>query len=282
MNYVPGAGRDLAGQIETHLFLACANNSGSTFLAAALGGCRATWRLPREGQFVRGYAGPLPTRPYANGDCPGLLWASEQRWIDLFRNPANYDWPKTRRAWYFHARAHASDASVFVTKSPPHMLLLPQLARHFPKTRFLFMVRNPYAVCEGICRHIAKLGPQYRRQFAGDGSSLMTAAATHVANCFLWQRRNIEAYGDRGACFTYEEMCAEPAAVAGKVRALVPALDDLRLRRRIAVKAYDEALANMNERQIARLEAGQIAAFNRVFRAHRDALAHFGYELIDA
>ena len=284
MNYVPGAGRNLADLIETHLFIVCPNNSGSTFLMAALGACRAAWRLPREGQMIRGFAGPVPTRAYGRERWfPGLLWASEPRWRALFADPCHYDWLRTRKAWYFHARAHAPDASVFVTKSPPHVLHVEQLVRHFRNAKFLFMVRNPYAVCEGICRHYrTRLGAHYQRQFVVPGRSLPAAAATHVVHCLAWQRRNVEAYRDRGVFFTYEEMCAEPAAVERKIEALVPELDDLILRRRIAVKEYDEMLTDMNARQIANLAAEDVAAFNRVFREHRETLDSFGYDILDA
>ena len=37
----------------------------------------------------------------------------------------------------------------------------------------------------------------------------------------------------------------------------------------------------MNARQIARLSAEDIAAFNRVFREHRDVFDHFGYEILE-
>ena len=37
MSYVPGAGHDLDRLIRTHLFVVCPNNSGSSFLSAALG-----------------------------------------------------------------------------------------------------------------------------------------------------------------------------------------------------------------------------------------------------
>ena len=36
-------------------------------------------------------------------------------------------------------------------------------------------------------------------------------------------------------------------------------------------------LTDMN----ARLDAGRIATLNRVFRAHRDTLGYFGYDLMD-
>ena len=36
-----------------------------------------------------------------------------------------------------------------------------------------------------------------------------------------------------------------------------------------------------NERQLANLDAEDVATFNRVFREHRDTLGWFGYELMD-
>ena len=170
---------------------------------------------------------------------------------------------------------------MFVTKSPPHVLCVEQLDRHFHNARFLFMVRNPYAVSEGICRYYRKsFPPCYRRQFEARGKCLPTAAATHAVNCLVWQRRNVEAWGGQGAFFTYERMCAEPEAVAEEIRALAPQLADLNLRRRVKVKSYDETLTDMNARHFARTEADDLAAFNRVFEAHEAALRHFGYEVM--
>ena len=77
-------------------------------------------------------------------------------------------------------------------------------------------------------------------------------------------------------------MCAEPERVASEIRALVPELDDLNLLQRLRVQRYNEMLTDMNPRQLARLEAGQIAAFNRVFRPQRNLLPHFGYEIREA
>ena len=40
-------------------------------------------------------------------------------------------------------------------------------------------------------------------------------------------------------------------------------------------------LTDMNGRQLVRLDARSIGAFNRVFREHRDTLDWFGYGLMD-
>ena len=268
-------GRDLGSVVGTHLFAIAPNNSGSTFLKVALASSRRTWNLFPEGQFAFGFTGPN------THDQGRLLWSCGP-WRDRFADAAAYDWPRNRAAWYFQAFARGPDASVFFTKAPPFLLQVGALRRHFRNARFLFMVRNPYAVCEGICR-------RYRKRFLSGGrerckapeGGLEQAAATHVANCLRWQRRNVEAHGERGILFTYEAMCADPAGTEERIRALVPALDDLALRRRHAVKEYDEVLTDMNARQIERLDAARIAAFNRVFHARRNDLGYFGYGLME-
>ena len=275
---VRGATRDLENTLAAHLFVVCPNNSGSTFLAGALATCWAVWSFPCEGQAIPGYAGPLTTR--------GLelaIWAAEPRSIALFADPGRHDWARTRKAWYFFARADDPGASVFVEKSPQHVFQVGQLARHFRNPRFLFMVRNPYAAGEGTCRSFRRrFGWDHLPRAAEGGRSLEEMAAAHVVHCLARQRRNVEARGNRGVFFTYEAMCAEPERVAREIQALVPELDDLELRRRLSVKGrYDEVLTDMNARQIARLTVGQLAAFNRVFHEHRDLFDYFGYEMLD-
>ena len=286
--FLYGAGRDLEHTVTTHLFGICPNNSGSTFLVRALEACRATWGLPREGQWMRGFRGPVAGQGIEDRRLK-LLWACGQSWLRRFADPAGYDWPRTRKAWYAQAYARDPAASVFVSKSPPHLLCVGELVRHFRNARFLFMVRNPYAVCEGIvraCEMLGRLGLLDGRHGSRvHGMPLPEAAAAHVVNCLAWQRRNLEtgAYRERGVFFTYEEMCAAPERVASSIRALAPELDDLDLRRRLPVKnTYNEMLTDMNARQIARLDAGRIEAFNRVFRARRDVLDYFGYDLMAA
>ena len=279
-----GAGRDLAQVVTTHLFGVCPNNSGSTFLLKSLAACRAAWSLHREGQRALGFAGPVNFRPLAPGEpAPILLWAAAPHWIDRFEDPARYDWPRIRKAWYFQAEARTPEATVFCTKTPQHLLVVDELARHFRNAKFLFMVRNPYAVCEGICRYMEGLPPHEVARWKAlfPVRSLPELAAAHVVACLSRQRRNLEAYGDRGVFFTYEAMCAEPERVARAIQALVPEIDDLNLRRRVPVKGtYHEMLTDMNARQIARLGAGRIAALTSLFRKHRDVLDCFGYDLL--
>ena len=275
-----GAGRDLDRLVTTHLFIVSRDHSGSTFLQQALATCRATWNLPLEGRQMLGFVGPEASRAGGVGwwDKTGWTW-DERRWLAAVTDSDAYDWPRTRKAWYFQAFANDPQASVFVEKSPPWLFCVDD-ARHFRNPKFLFLVRNPYAVCEGICRSVAR---RLRSQGRTPPASLPTLAAQRTVTGLVRQRYNLEQYGDRGAFFSYEAMCAAPERVARDVRALVPELADLNLRRRLPVKGqYHDMLTDMNARQIARLSAEQVAAFSRVFHEHREELRYFGYEVFDA
>ena len=277
-----GADFDMEHVLDAHLFVICANNSGSTFLNAALGTCLAAWRLPAEGQRMPGFRGPRTS--FGPGvDAPGMIWAAREETLRRFADADAYDWPHTRKAWYFQASASDARASVFVTKSPPFLLQVAALAQHFRNARFLFMVRDPYAVCEGICRNFRRRFPNdYQRLFGGCEVRLAEAAAAHVTACMEAQRRNIERWTTSGVFFTYEAMCAVPEEVAARIQALVPQLDDLNLRQRLPVKgAYHEMLTDMNARQIERLSGVEVAALNRVFGKARGLLGAFGYREID-
>ena len=276
-----GARHDLERTVTSHLFVLCPNNSGSTFLRKALATSRRTWNLSYEGHKAPGYVGPSFTDDRRMLGA-ARIWAVRRRWLDVLGNLANYDWPRTRKAWYFQSHARDPGASIFVEKSPEHLVIADDLSRHFRNAKFLLVVRNPYAVCEGICRRL-------RRRLrdglpvALEGERLETLTARHAATCLELQRRNVEKLGGRGVFFTYEAMCAEPERVTRKIRDLVPELDDLDLHQRLPVhRTYHEMLTDMNARQIARLDPGQIAAINRVLRGHRAVLEHFGYEIMDA
>lgn len=260
-----GAAHPLADQIETHLFVICPNNSGSTFLKKALATSRHTWNLMREGQHTFGYAGPSSIDRGLHRH-----WACDDHSISVFRDPQAYDWDRTRRAWYFQAYSSDPNATVFVEKSPPFVLIVDELARHFRDPRFLFMVRDPYAMVEGLLRKGNRrlpAGPRFR------------IAAHHAINCLRSQQQNIETQGARGAFFSYETMCDAPAEAEREIRRLVPALADVTLRQRIEVWEYNEELRNMNEQQIARLTSDDRTQINAVFAQHQDVLDYFHYSL---
>ncbi len=261
----------VAAAVTTHLFILCPNNSGSTYLSRAIAQSRHVWSLEREGQHMLGFAGPQTL----NSPWP-LVWAADEERLAHFRDSPDYDWERTRKAWYFHATAARVGAPVFHTKAPPFLLIAGQLRAAFENTRFIIMVRNPYATLEGILRRWQRTDANARTL------DLAEAGARHIVTCLEQQLRNIECFADCSIAFTYEELCADPAAKAAEIRALVPCLDDLDLTQRLAIKGtYDEPLRNMNAEQIARLAPEEIDRANAVFGQREDILARFGYTLMN-
>ena len=117
-----GTAHDLERVVTTHLFVICPNNSGTTFPKLALATSRRTWNLLSEGRQALGFAGP---RTYDDPRMAGSprIWAARRRWLDTLADPAEYDWPRTRKAWYFQAHARDPAASVFVEKTPVRPLV---------------------------------------------------------------------------------------------------------------------------------------------------------------
>lgn len=260
----------VAAAVATHLFILCPNNSGSTYLSRAIAQSRHVWSLEREGQHVLGFAGPQTL----NSPWP-LVWAADEERLAHFRDSPDYDWERTRKAWYFHASAAHAEAPVFHTKAPPFLMIADQLRDAFANTRFIIMVRNPYATLEGILRRWQRTDARARTL------DLAESGARHIVACFEQQLRNIERFGDCSISFTYEDLCADPPGRADAIRRLVPDLDDLDLTQRLAIKGiYDEPLRNMNDEQIARLDPAEIERANAVFGRSGSALTSFGYALM--
>ncbi len=267
-----GASHNLEELIGTHLFVICPNNSGSTYLKNLLSTCRKTWNLAREGQHTPGFVGPS-----SRGLGAGKMWATP-RWLGRFTDAAAFDWQTSRKAWYFQAFSHDPNAPVFVEKSPPFLLLVDQLDRHFRNSKFIFMVRNPYAAVEGSCRRWRKKEFQHTIPREED---LFKEAALHLMTCFEFQRRNREAYSRKGVFFTYEQMCDDSEQVESLLKSLVPELQDLIVKQRIPVKDYHEMLRNMNAQQIANLTSEKLGWINQIFSKYPGLLEYFGYSRLE-
>jgi hypothetical protein len=252
------------GRVKSHLFVVPQNNSGSTFLTGCLHACRRVIALPSEGQHVPGFRGPVP-----RGFGDHFVWGRPGcRTGAVLATDELYDWGAIRRAWYGVAVPAGDGADVFVEKSPPNVARTALLDRHFPGARFLFLVRDPFALAESVVRQRPNL-PDATRQ-----------AGEHVVTTFRLQRDNVANFsgGGRGVLVRYEDLCDSPVATEDRLRAWAPELDDLCVRRRIPVKGrYDQDLTNLNGDHHARLQPRQRDELEAVFAPHADLLAAFRY-----
>ncbi len=272
-------------QIKGHLFVISPNNSGSTLLKNLLATSSSTWNLQNEGQNTFGFVGPRSRTtigPFQGQEAralPPLTWAAEAYFRTVLTDASRYDWPRTRQAWYLQAFSSAPEtASIFVEKSPFFILNVAALQANFDSSKFLFLVRNPYAVVQGIAKR------QHLRRFLnGPDADLTEVAARHIVECLRVQRENCQRFANVSCLLGYEDLCERPAQVAQAIQALQPELSDLDLRQAVAVKGlYNEPPRNMNRDQIAQLSTQQFEIINRVFESEQALLAWFGYALLSS
>lgn len=238
------------------LFLLGCNNSGTTLLVETLQSHPVIRQLPKEGQRL--------TQAIPNSAPLGIGRVFTQR-LDLFRQTEADEGsclPRLRYDW-----AYYSDPApgIRLEKSPPNTLRSRWIQRYFTPARFLVLVRNPYAVCEGIAR---------RR-----GHSIEEAALhwRTVHEVLQQDMPHLE------QCLTvrYEDFCERPLQILEAVQRFLGLEEpfDASVATR-QFKAHNmngmpHQLENFNARSIERLSNADRSVITRVIG---DRMVRWGYE----
>ncbi len=230
---------------NAYLFVLCPPFSGSTVLWKLLGTSPVVSSHSVEGQVVDGVKELMRNDP----------------WNPNTRMP----WAAIKAKW---ERAWDMSKPILLEKSPPNIMRAFELEQHFAPAHFIAMVRNPYALCEGL---------QRRRQM-----ELATAARRWVVHV-THQFENITKL-KRIVHFTYEELTDTPTRIKEKILTFMPQLQELDLTQSFEVHSVqgNEArpLHNFNDEKIARLSAADIQRINTVLQAHERLMKFFGYQYI--
>ena len=243
------------------LFLVGCYNSGTTLLAELLSRHPEVRSLPTEGhfitdQFVKDFAIGVPR-----------MWVERESVFRLNENDAGPDAIRIKKEWGMRARGRGR---VFVEKSPPNSARTRWLQAHFREAYFVALVRNGYAVAEGITRkgdpkHLDEGWPidMSARQWAR-GNEVLLEDAEHLDH-FMWLR--------------YEDLCEDPGAAIARIAEFVglERTDGVYEPGTFAIHERNESIKNMNARSIEKLTREQIDVVNTVAG---DMLRHFDYELL--
>src|SRR5438132_9707913 len=127
---------------------------------------------------------------------------------------------------------------------------------------------NPYAVAEGI------------RRRAG---ILIERCIQHWILCSQQQIRN-EHMLRRAITLSYEDLSERPDYCVDQVIKLVPELDDLDIRKDVAVHSLDghirQPIVNYNQKQIALLSKEDLGVINRHLEKAPEVMSHFKYDYV--
>lgn len=237
------------------LFILGLNNSGTTLLVRILSSHPLIRTMPREGQYL--------TRALPHPMDVGVrrLWSAR---LDLFRLTEDGPAAPALRVQYDWARAYPRRPGVLLEKSPVNCVRSRWLQRHFRPSRFIAIVRDPYAVCEGIRRR--------------EGHSIEEAARhwSRAHGCLLDDMEHLE----HRLLVRYEDLCARPEAELVEIErflGLAPAFDRAVLQSSFAVHSVEglsSGIQDFNAESLRRLSPQDIETITRITAPERERLGY--------
>lgn len=244
------------------LFLVGCYNSGTTLLAEMLSRHPQISALSTEGhfitdQFVKDYDVGLPR-----------MWSKGEHLFRLTESDSGPNANRIKKEW---AMRLDTSKSVFLEKSPPNSARTRWLQAHFSPAYFVAIVRNGYAVAEGISRkgdpqHLPEGWPiedsiaQWKRN-----NELLLQDAPHLKH-FMWLK--------------YEDLVASPKSTIDQICHFI-GLDEFPEQASagaFSIHERKEEIRDLNAESIKRLSNEQITLINR---DASDMLRHFGYPIIN-
>ena len=241
------------------VFLVGCYNSGTTLLSELLGLHPSISALPTEGhfitdQFVQDYMIGLPR-----------MWVLREDIFCLTEHDDGPDPVRIKKEWGMRLNLRKP---VLLEKSPPNTAKTRWLQKHFENACFIGIVRNGYAVAEGIHR---KADPGHLR----DGWPIDLCA-------WQWQRSNEILKRDskflrRFLWIKYEDLVANVPDTLKTILDFI-GLDDMPAdlaERPWKIHERDEQVRDMNDESIARLSQEQLDTISSVAG---NMLDEFGYQ----
>lgn len=238
---------------EKWVFIVGCYNSGTTLLHRLLSRHPMVGSMPNEGQF---FSSQLPRA--AQFGIP-RLWALKPEFFYLKEDsPAPIDPKRLKRewAWMYNDRKRP----VLIEKTIAHSARMRWLQKHFAPASFIILVRNGYAVAEGIHRkegHELKIAA---RQWAVS-QRILDEDSAFLQNCTK---------------IGYEDLCDDPESTMRAICSFLglPDLDSEVFKQDFTVHRQVGKIKNQNAASLSRLSE---AEFEIIEKEAGDVLKKYGY-----
>jgi len=192
----------------------------------------------------------------------GRLWSSR---MDLFRWTEEHD-PRfallAKKDW---AGLFSEGTGILLEKSPPNTVRSLWLQKNFRPSRFLSIIRNPYAVCEGIRRRKSYTIHQAAQHWLTSNKCLL-GDLQHIKDSLL---------------IKYEELVEDPHKCLATIEDFLVLKTSFDLKACKSVTAHSiegdtVGLKNFNDESFGRLSKADIQAINTLCG---DLMCQLGYSL---
>lgn len=243
---------------KTWVFLVGCYNSGTTLLSELLSQHPDISALSTEGhfitdQFIKDYDIGLPR-----------MWVDREDLFRLDEADQGPDVTRLKKEWGMRLNLRKP---VLLEKSPPNSAKTRWLQKHFENAHFIGIMRNGYAVAEGITRkadpqHLIDSWPIEKSAWQWKRSNeVLQQDAEHLKR-FMWVR--------------YEDLAEDTVATLNSITDFIGIknFEAFESDRQWSIHERDEQVRNMNQESIARLSTEQVDLINQVAG---DMLDEFGY-----
>jgi hypothetical protein len=246
---------------EKWIFVVGCYNSGTTLLKKVLASHPQISAPVSEGQYL--------TDQFPSDHEIGLsrMWVMREDLYRLYENGAGPDIKRLKKEWGIRLD---KSKPFFLEHTPANSARTRWLQKNFENTYFIGVVRNGYAVTEGITR---KANPVHKQ----GGWSVEEAA-------YQWRRSNEILIEDAGYLNNfmwcrYEDFTENPS---GEVDRLCSFLglqnsDQINLNKSWSVHERDQGIRDMNSESIQRLSAEQLVKINDIAG---ELMVNLDYEII--
>lgn len=246
---------------NTWVFIVGCYNSGTTLLSEILGNHPSISALTTEGhfitdQFIQDYKIGLPR-----------MWVEREDLFCLTENDTGPDPIRLKKEW---AMRLDTRKPILLEKSPPNSAKTRWLQEHFKNSKFIGIIRNPYAVSEGITR---KANPTH---LIDSWPIEMSANQWLRSNTIL---KNDSKHLKSFQWISYEDFTEDTQATLKKITDFIgiEEFPKFESNKSWSIHERNENIKNMNSQSINNLDSKQIEKINNVLG---DQLSEFNYEKI--
>jgi len=231
-------------QDTKHLFILGHPASGSTLLMKLLSTSEMVSAFATEGQHLQ--------------EAKNILFV-QSRWDASY----SFDWERVKKIW---AKHWDDTKPVLLEKSPPNLLRIDALDKHFENAHFIILLRNPYAYIEGSIRRRNRHVPIH----------IMAKRWLYFAS---FQKKNLKSKY-KTLSLSYEELTNNPQEAIKKIQVFLPEVGTIDFNKEFDVFGNKSKIRNKNSEQIASLKSHQIKRINDTLKDHLDLLNYFNYDLL--
>ena len=233
------------------LFLLCPPYSGSTLLTQIITSSKNVscnnYIATMEGQLIP--------------EVRSIMFTSN-RWD----SKSKYPWKMIKSTWL---KYWDLNKKILVDKTTTNIIRVDEIKKTFKNCYFICLVRNPYALIEGIMRR---------------NSKDICFATKFTIKVLKQQMININNNKKNLIWFKYSEMCDKKIETKEKIKFFLKELSDLDFERFYSAHNFKNKplkITNLNKEKIGKLNRKELYTINRFLKKEKQLLEFFNFKIIE-